>query len=66
MAEQSFQNHAKWVPPFHFFVLPVLLINLGFSLYWCGKAGFSVSGVLSVLVAAAIFAGICDGSRDGA
>ena len=57
MAEQNFQNHPKWLPPFHFFVLPVLLVNLGFSLYWCGKAGFSISGVLSVLVAAAILLG---------
>lgn len=57
MSEQSFQNHTKWVPPFHFFVLPVLLINVGFALYWCGKAGFSISGILSVLVAAAILVG---------
>ncbi|MGC0773153.1 MAG: DUF6526 family protein [Candidatus Acidiferrum sp.] len=57
MAEQSFQNHAKWVPPFHFFVLPVLFVNLGFSLYWCGKAGFSLSSVVSALVAAAILTG---------
>jgi hypothetical protein len=58
MAEQSFQSHAKWMPPFHFFVLPVLLINLGFSIYWCVKAWFAVSGVLSVVVAAALFAGM--------
>jgi hypothetical protein len=58
MAEQSFQSHAKWVSPFHFFVLPVLLINLGFSIYWCVKAWFTVSGVLSVLVAAALFVGM--------
>src|ERR1700675_2394835 len=58
MAEQSFQSHAKWVPPFHFFVLPVLLINLGFAIYWCVKAWFTVSGVLSVVVAAALFVGM--------
>jgi hypothetical protein len=58
MAEQSSQSHAKWVPPFHFFVLPALLINLGFSIYWCVKAWFTVSGVLSVAVAAALFAGM--------
>ena len=57
MAEQSFQSHAKWVPPFHFFVLPVLLINLGFQIYWCVKA-FSVSGVISVLLGAALFVGM--------
>jgi Family of unknown function (DUF6526) len=58
MAEQSFRSHAKWVPPFHFFVLPVLLINLGFSIYWCVKASFTVSGVLSAVVAAALVIGM--------
>ncbi len=58
MAEQSFQSHSRWVPPFHFFVLPVFLINLGFAIYWCVKTWFSVSGVLSVVVAAALFVGI--------
>jgi Family of unknown function (DUF6526) len=57
MAEQSFQSHAKWVPPFHFFVLPVLLINLGFQIYWCVKA-FSVNGIVSVLLGAALFVGM--------
>jgi hypothetical protein len=30
MAEvtQSFKKHARWLPAFHFFVMPVLLINL--------------------------------------
>src|SRR5258708_16016155 len=29
MAErvQSFQKHTRWFPPFHFFVVPVLLVN---------------------------------------
>ena len=58
MAEQSFESHAKWLPPFHFFVLPVLLINLGFSIYWCVKWWFTVGGVLSVFVAAALFVGM--------
>lgn len=57
MAEQSFKSHAKWVPPFHFFVLPVLIINLGFSIYWWVETGFASRGVLSVLVAAAILTG---------
>ncbi|HLZ49152.1 MAG TPA: DUF6526 family protein [Candidatus Acidoferrum sp.] len=57
MAEQSFKNHTRWVPPFHFFVLPVLLINVGFSIYWSVKAGFKVNSVLSVFVAVAIFIG---------
>lgn len=58
MAGQSFESHARWLPPFHFFVLPVLLINIGFQIYWCVGTWFSVSGMLSVLVAVAIFVGI--------
>ena len=27
-AVQSYQKHARWLPGFHFFVLPVLLVNL--------------------------------------
>lgn len=27
MADQSFQKHTRFLPPFHFFVMPVLLIN---------------------------------------
>ncbi|MGB2621422.1 MAG: DUF6526 family protein [Candidatus Acidiferrum sp.] len=57
MAEQNFKNHTKWVPTFHFFVLPILFINVGFSLYACGKAGFSVTGVLNVLVDVALLLG---------
>jgi uncharacterized membrane protein YciS (DUF1049 family) len=58
MAEQSFKSHARWLPPFHFFVLPVLLINFGFSIYWWVKAGFVLNRLLSVLVAAALFVGM--------
>lgn len=58
MAEQSFKSHTRWLPPFHFFVLPVLLINFGFSIYWWVKAGLTLNGLLSVLVAAALFVGM--------
>jgi hypothetical protein len=33
MSEQNFSNHAKFVPMFHFFLLPVLLINVGGHVY---------------------------------
>ncbi len=32
-APQNFQNHARFDPPFHFFVLPMLLLNFIFSIY---------------------------------
>ena len=27
MADQSYKNHVRWLPAFHFFAVPVLLIN---------------------------------------
>jgi len=30
---QNFKNHARFNPPFHFFILPMLLLNLIFSIY---------------------------------
>jgi hypothetical protein len=33
MNEQNFSNHGKIVPAFHFFVVPVLAINLGAHIY---------------------------------
>lgn len=35
--KQSYANHGKFVPPFHFFVLPILLANVGFCVYWLIK-----------------------------
>src|SRR5262245_42672240 len=29
---QNYSNHRKFVPPFHFFVLPVLLVNVGYQI----------------------------------
>ncbi|HXC95682.1 MAG TPA: DUF6526 family protein [Edaphobacter sp.] len=30
---QNLKNHTRWYPPFHFFVLPILLLNFIFSIY---------------------------------
>jgi hypothetical protein len=32
-APQNLQNHTRFDPPFHFFVLPMLLVNFIFSIY---------------------------------
>jgi hypothetical protein len=54
MPEQSFSNHARLVPAFHLFVLPVFFINFGWSLYRWKGSGFSGDGMVAVLVAAAL------------
>jgi len=50
---QNFANHAKSIPAFHFVVLPIFLLNLGWSIYRLVHA-FSVDRVISLLVAVAL------------
>jgi len=57
MAEQNFSNHTKLVPPFHFFVLPVLALNLIWSLYHLWKLHFSFEGFVGLLLALALALG---------
>jgi hypothetical protein len=57
MAEQSYSNHVRFFPPFHFFVLPATFINFGFSAYWWWKAGWSLAGGVAVLVAVTLIVG---------
>jgi Family of unknown function (DUF6526) len=54
MSEQNFKNHGKLVPVFHFFAIPVLVINLGWSLYRLRELGLSFRGIFGVLLAAAL------------
>jgi len=54
MAEQNFENHVRLVPAFHFFVLPVLALNVGWTIYRVVKAGISIGGVIWILVSFAI------------
>jgi len=54
MAEQTFANHVRWVPGFHFFVMPVIALNFGWSIYRWKLAGFSLDAFISVLTAAAL------------
>jgi hypothetical protein len=51
---QNLQNHTRLVPPFHMFVLPVLMLNAGWSIYHMVKAGISFETVLGVLLAFAL------------
>jgi hypothetical protein len=44
MEHQNFANHTRWHPPFHFFVLPVMLINFIWSIVVFVKAPDRNSG----------------------
>jgi Family of unknown function (DUF6526) len=58
MAEpQNFKNHAKVVPAFHFFVLPMLMVNL-VSLIVVACKHFSYYSVEAALTALALLLGI--------
>jgi Family of unknown function (DUF6526) len=57
MSEQNFANHAKYVPAFHFFVLPVLFLNIGWSIYRWKTSLWSIDGAISVLTSVAILVG---------
>jgi hypothetical protein len=51
---QNFQNHARYVPVFHFFVLPMLLLNVGWEIHRVVVAP-SAGSVKTLLVALALF-----------
>lgn len=51
---QSFKNHAKFVPAFHFFVAPVFLLNIVWSIVRVVQS-FSFGTIVSLLVAIALF-----------
>lgn len=56
MAErQNYSNHVRWVPLFHFFVLPVLLANFFTSTFRWRVLGFSWSWLIGMLTALALF-----------
>lgn len=51
---QNFENHVKWVPAFHFFVLPVFLLNIFWAIYRLVH-GVSVESAVSLVLALAFF-----------
>ena len=54
MEEQNFANHGKFVPTYHFFAVPVFVINLVWSLVRLWKLAFSFTGIFGVILAAAL------------
>jgi hypothetical protein len=57
MPEQSYGNHVKLFPPFHFFVLPVMLLNFVWSIRLLYISHFALWGFISVIVALALLLG---------
>ena len=58
MSEQNLKNHVRFVPLYHFFALPILIINFGVQIYLLIHLGLGFLQVFSVLLAAAFFFGI--------
>src|SRR5229473_5571307 len=54
MNEQNFANHGKIVAIFHFFAIPVFVINFVWSLLRLWQLGFSFAGIFGVILAAAL------------
>jgi hypothetical protein len=54
MEQQNFKNHAKYVPLFHFFSAPVLIMNFVWSCVRLWKSHWGIEGFLGVLVAAGL------------
>ena len=57
MTEQNLANHAKFVPLFHFFVLPMVTVNTAWQIHRWKAGGFTLDGLESVLLAAALVLG---------
>ena len=47
---QTYQNHTRWVPGYHFLLMPILVLNLGWSLYRL-VTSFSFETVVGLLLA---------------
>jgi low affinity Fe/Cu permease len=56
LTQQTFKNHMRLVPPFHFFVLPVLVTNFIWSICTAVRH-FSPHAVMNILTALAILLG---------
>jgi len=50
---QSYQSHTRWLPPFHFFVLPVMMINVLYEM-WALKSDFNTDQAWSLVVSLAL------------
>jgi hypothetical protein len=51
---QNLKNHTRLMPAFHFFVLPVLLVNVGGTIRHLIRAGISYETVFGLVLALAL------------
>ena len=54
MKEQTFANHSRVVPAFHMVALPILLLNVGYSIYALVHTWVSFGALVSLLVSIAL------------
>ncbi len=54
MDAQNFANHPKTVPLFHYFVIPALTLNFGWSIYRLAHWRHWMDGLVELLTAAAL------------
>jgi Family of unknown function (DUF6526) len=54
MAEQNYSNHVKFVPTYHFFVLPVFVLNVVQSIISMVRLGLTWNGAVHFLTALAL------------
>ncbi len=56
---QNYSNHARLVPPFHFFALPVLLVNIGWKIYQAIKTPSADTVIATFVAVALIIVALC-------
>ncbi len=47
---QTYRNHTRWVPGYHFLLMPILVLNLGWSIYRL-VTSFAFETVVGLLLA---------------
>jgi hypothetical protein len=54
MTKQDFSHHTRWVPTFHFFVIPVLITNFISAIVRVVRMGITSDNVIHLLTATAL------------
>lgn len=54
---QTYKNHTRFDPPFHFFLMPVFLLNIGVTILWYRHHHYqhARSGPWAILISIALF-----------